>query len=114
MQNLTDHLAGILTASATVLGALALLIIAVRGFRRLEAKVGSVHVVAEQVNKSVNHIGDGEPSLRETVDQIHTTLADYIVKSNERFDKIEEHLTKPTMQIPVVQPVKSTRSRKAN
>jgi hypothetical protein len=115
MTNLTaDNFAGILTAAATVLGALALLIIAIRGFRRLEAKVGSVHLVAEQVNKSVNHVGDGEQTLRETVCQIHTTLTDYIVRSNERFDKIEEHLTKPTVQIPVVQPAKATRPRKAS
>jgi len=93
---------GLLTSIATLIGALALLTAAVRGFRRLEAKVGSVHLVAEQVNNSVNNVEQGHPTLRKIVESISEKLEHHITESSARLDRIEEHITRPTGSIPVI------------
>lgn len=82
--------------------ALALFIVAVRGFRRLEARMGNIHIDVEQVghtadavNRAVNNVGDGEPTLRNVVVQMSHKLEAHVIESNSRLDRIEEHLTKP-------------------
>lgn len=82
--------------------ALALFIVAVRGFRRLEARMGNIHIDVEQVshttdavNRAVNNAGDGEPTLRNVVVTMNQKLESHILDSNVRLDRIEEHLTKP-------------------
>jgi hypothetical protein len=78
-----------------ILITLALLIIAIRGFRRIEAKVGSVHVTAEAVNRAVNNVPADSPTLRQMVCDISSRLEEHITQTNDRFDKIEEHITNP-------------------
>ena len=85
----------LISASSSVLVALAILVMAIRGFRRLEAKVGGVHVVAEQVNRSVNNVLPGEKPLRAVVNDMAARLDEHVVESNVRLTRIEEHLTKP-------------------
>lgn len=88
-------IADILQAASTLVAAIALLVIAIRGFRRLEAKVGNVHVVAEQVNAAVNNVGEGHPTLRNVVVKIGERLDEHIAESSARLDRIEDHITKP-------------------
>lgn len=85
-----------------VLLALAVLVVAIRGFKRLEAKVGSVHVDVEQmshtadaVNRAVNNVGDDQPTLRTVIVGMQHALDSHIADTNQRLDRIEDHLTQP-------------------
>lgn len=85
-----------------VLLAAAVLVVAIRGFKRLEAKVGSVQVDVEQVghtadavNRAVNCVGDDQPTLRTVVVRVQQSLDDHITETNQRLDRIEDHLTQP-------------------
>lgn len=85
-----------------VLLAAAVLVVAIRGFKRLEAKVGSVQVDVEQVghtadavNRSVNCVGDDQPTLRNVVVRVQQSLDEHIVETHQRLERIEDHLTQP-------------------
>jgi hypothetical protein len=88
-------LASVIQAIAFVIVATALLVIAIRGFRRVEASIGKVHVVADAVNAAVNNVGDGEPTLRQVVVGIDERLCRHITDTGARLDRIEDHITKP-------------------
>lgn len=75
--------------------ATALLVLVIKGFKRLEAKVGNVHLVAEQVNAAVNNVGVDQPTLRNVVVKISEKLDDHIVETGARLDRIEDYITKP-------------------
>jgi len=92
-------IADILSAAGTFILAVAILVIAIKGFRRLEAKVGNVHVVAEQVNAAVNNVGVDQPTLRNMVVKIGERLDDHVVETNSRLDRIEDHITKPRKKV---------------
>jgi hypothetical protein len=92
----------VLRVAPAVLVALAVLVIALRGFRRLEARMGSLHVDVEQVshtadavNRAVNCVGDDQPTLRNMVVMVRDQLADHISSTDDRLSRIEEHLTHP-------------------
>lgn len=85
-----------------ILQSLALLVLAVaffvlvwRGVRRLEARIGQVHVVAEAVNSAVNNVGAGEPTLRQVVVSISDRLDRHVHTTGARLDQIEELITRP-------------------
>lgn len=102
------NLDNLISSGPNLIIAISLLIIAIRGFRRLEAKVGGVHIVAEQVNKAVNNVGDGEPTLRNVVVQIGQRLDTHISESNVRLERIEEYITRPT----TLEQIAATKPRK--
>lgn len=75
--------------------ALAFFVLAWRGLRRLEARVGAVHVTAEAVNRAVNNVGEGEPTLRQVVVGIGERLDRHVADSSARLDQIEDLITRP-------------------
>lgn len=86
-----NNLPSILQSAALLVLAVAVLVIAVRGFKRLEASIGRVRVVADAVNAAVNNVGDGEPTLRQVVVGIDQRLQQH----DRRLDRIEDHITRP-------------------
>lgn len=92
----------IMRAAPAPIIAVAVLVIAVRGFRRLEAKVGGVTVQVDQVatttdavNRAVNNVRPDEPTLRTLVVDMKRELCAHVDSTNERLVRIEEHLTNP-------------------
>jgi hypothetical protein len=75
--------------------AAAFFVLAWRGLRRLEARVGQVHVTAEAVNRAVNNVGVGEPTLRQVVVGIGERLDRHVVDTTLRLEQIEELVTRP-------------------
>jgi len=92
-------LAEIIYATAAFIVAVGFLIGVIRGYRRLEAKVGKVHLVAEAVNAAVNNVQPGEPSLRNVVVGIGERLDLHVLDTNQRLEKIEDHLTNPSSKV---------------
>lgn len=88
-------MADILTSTAAVIVSVAILVTALKGFRRLEASVGSVQFTAEAVNRAVNNVAPDEPTLRQLVQVLGIKLDDHIVDTNKRLDRIEDHITNP-------------------
>ena len=102
-----DDISRILTAVSVVIVSASILIVAIRGFKRLEASVGSMRIVADQVNTAVNHAGVGEGTLREVVCNMAVKLDEHIEESGVRFNRIEEHITRPSTQSRVTKATKT-------
>ena len=102
-----DDISRILTAVSIVIVSASILIVAIRGFKRLEASVGSMRIVADQVNTAVNHAGVGEGTLREVVCSIAAKLDEHIEESGVRFNRIEEHITRPSTQSRITKATKT-------
>lgn len=92
---MTTLIVEVLGAAPPIIGTVALLVIAVKGFKRIEAKVGSVYVTAEAVNRAVNNVPEGSPTLRQVVCDIAERLDEHIHDTTDRLDRIEEHITHP-------------------
>lgn len=97
-----NTLVEILARAPAVIVAVAVLVVALRGFRRLEARMGNLHVGVEQieqtttaVNRAVNCVPESQPTLRTLVGDIHQQLAEHIEHTDRRLVRIEEHLTSP-------------------
>ena len=86
---------GLIQAVALLVMAVALLVGVVRGVRRLSVAIGKVHVVAEEVNRAVNHVEPGSPTLVQKVTKIGDRLEEHVAETNVRLDRIEDHITKP-------------------
>lgn len=86
-------------SSAAVILSISVLVMAFKGFKRLEANVGQVKIVAEQVNKAVNNVGPNEPTLRSIVNGMSHKLEAHVDDTDLRLTRIENEiglLRKPT------------------
>lgn len=85
----------LLQSAAVLVMACAFFVLAWRGVRRLEARIGQVHVVADAVNAAVNNVGSDSPTLRQVVVGIGDKLDRHVVDTQQRLDQIEELITRP-------------------
>jgi hypothetical protein len=88
------NVADILMSTAAVILSVAVLVMAFKGFKKLEANVGQVKIVAEAVNKAVNNVGPTEPTLRSMVQSIGTRLDLHISETDVRLGRIENEIVK--------------------
>ncbi len=118
-------IAGLLQEAGVLITAVAVLIFAIavavavlrRQYDRLDAKIGAVHLTAEEVkqtadavNTAVNNVGPNMPTLvarvtgmDELLAQMSSRLETFTDDTNDwrksvdgRLDRIEDHITRPT------------------
>jgi len=105
--------AGVLADAGLLLGSVALIILAVaiavaiirRQFSSLSADLHGVKLTAEAVeavNRAVNNVPHGEPSLLDRVGQLHAKVDSFMAETDEwrttvddRLVRIEDYLTNP-------------------
>jgi hypothetical protein len=93
-------IADVLMSTAAIIVSIALLVMAVKGFRRIEASVGQIKVVAEQIDKAVNNVGPNEPPLRALVAQLVARFDDHVRETDERLARIENEVAKKVPKTP--------------
>lgn len=87
-------MADILMSTAAVIVSISLLVMAVKGFRRIEANVGQIKFMAEQIDKAVNNVPAGEPPLRSLVVQLLQRFDLHVQETEERLSRIENQIAK--------------------
>jgi uncharacterized protein YoxC len=102
--------AGVLADAGLLLGSVALIIFAVaiavaiirRQFSSLSADLHGVKLTAEAVNRAVNNVPHGEPSLLDRVGQLHSKVDSFMAETDDwrvtvddRLVRIEDYLTNP-------------------
>lgn len=97
-------IADILMSSAAVIVATSLLVMAVKGFRRIEASIGQIRLVAEQIDKAVNNVGPNEPPLRALVAQLVARFDEHVRETDERLARIENTVAKKPPKTPRKKP----------
>lgn len=97
-------IADILMSTAAVIVATALLIMAVKGFRRIEASIGQIRLVAEQIDKAVNNVGPNEPPLRQLVAKLVEQFDQHVRETDERLARIENTVAKKPPKTPRKKP----------
>jgi uncharacterized protein YoxC len=101
-------LAGVISDIGTLIAAIALLVVSVTAWaarKRLQhigAELGNVKLSADAVNRAVNNVPHGAPSLLDKIDGLHRKVDSFMSETDEwrttvddRLVRIEDHITRP-------------------
>jgi uncharacterized protein YoxC len=102
-------IAGIVAEFAGLIGAVGFLVLCGvawsirKRLSHISTEVAGVKVTAEAVNKAVNNVPHGAPSLLDHVNTLHDKFDQFADDTNVwrgsvdgRLDRIEDHITRPT------------------